>query len=103
MPMPDFTVPGDDLLILAAKRADLPDLPVDDDERAAALLDLLTVADEIRAELSVCEAGWIEGLAELDVDAKRCRTCTEWFALNATGRHRLYCSQECKDAARRAA
>lgn len=101
MRIQDCIAPSDEVLTLLIERAELRYLPGDPAEEIDEKLDLLAAVTEIWAELSACRYAWIERLRELGVDPKQCAQCPTWFARNDAGRHRLYCSEECKVAARR--
>lgn len=88
--------PGDDLWDLAGQRADLQQLPTDDRATPDALIDLLAVANQLRAEADTMAVRLSARLADLGLVARSCRICGQLFADRAGRRPRLYCRVQCE-------
>lgn len=94
---PDDTVtPGDDLLALAAKRADLDVWPTEPRAVPDALIDLLDAAHRIRMEADALGAQVSARLLALGLLARACRICGRLYAVKAGRKPRLYCRPQCE-------
>ncbi len=91
MPARHFTVPGDDLLTLTAKRADRRVWPEDVEDQHETLMALLDAVDKIFTELDTCQARWVKALIDAGKAPRRCESCGCWFDSYTDGRRRLHC------------
>jgi len=101
LPADRLPLPADDLLTIAWQRLGLQRFPTARGTLIAATLRLLEIADQIRAEIDGATIRWHRSLADLGVTAKRCAICPRYLAVGTTGRKRIYCTDRCKDNARR--
>jgi len=92
----DTVTPGDDLLVLAANRVDLDQWPTDSRAVPDLLIDLLAVADRLRAEADALAGQASARLADLGLVARTCRICGRLYAVRVGRKPRLYCRVQCE-------